>query len=604
MKILKLLLLITLFLNAGSGFQSALKKQSSVLKPEDAFKLSLTKPNEDTVRAKIILADKIHLNDKSLKAKVIKPEVFNLQIKKISHPHESKGQLVYENEVIFDIPVSDVAKKIKGPYTLEINFDGCSDRGICYPTQRRKFQLKTPEPSFFDKIKSLSESSSSQDISNALIHENPLFIIILFFLMGIFLALTPCIFPMIPILSSIIVSQAGKGKPNIAKSFLTSLIYVLSMAITYTIVGVISGLIGSDIQGMMQNPWVLGVFALIFFALAISLFGYYEIQLPASWQSKLNSASDNAQGKGIIGTAIMGFLSAFIIGPCVAPPLAGAILFISKTGNALLGGVALFTMSIGMGFPLLLMGLGAGKLMPKPGGWMTRISQIFGVVMLALAIATLDKIALIPDWAIILLWSLLFMGSAIYMGVFDNSKETQGMAKLFKLLGLVFLLYGASLFVGLLSGANSMLHPFEKFTSTQVVSGTKATSSTPTPIKAHTQKVHNNHSKGYTLDELMKEVKSSKKPVIIDFNKESCTACRELEQITFKDPKVKAEMERFKFISVDTQKSEYSKMMKKFNIWGTPNLVFYDSNHKLIEDKTVTGFIEPDKFLAILKEIK
>jgi thiol:disulfide interchange protein DsbD len=601
MKILKLLFLVTLFLNA-SGFQSALKKQSGLVSPNEAFKLSLTKPNEDTLRAKIILADKVHLNDNSLKAKVIKPKLLNLHINKISKPHKSNTGLIYEKEVIFDIPISQIAKDIKGAYTLEINFDGCSAVGLCYSTQRRKFQLKTAEPSFFDKIKNLAESSNSKDISKALIHENPLFIVFVFFILGLLLALTPCIFPMIPILSSIIVSQAGTGKPNVAKSFITSLIYVLSMAITYTTVGVISGLIGSDIQGMMQNPWMLGLFAIIFFALAISLFGYYEIQLPASWQSKLNSASDNAQGKGILGTAIMGFLSAFIIGPCVAPPLAGAILFISKTGNALLGGVALFTMSIGMGFPLLLMGLGAGKFMPKPGGWMTRISQIFGVIMLGLAIATIDKIALIPDWLIILLWSLLFMGSAIYMGVFDDSHESKGVTKLFKLLGLVLLLYGASLFIGLLSGSNSLLHPFNKFTSPQINSSniTQATNSHMTSSPSEVAI----HSKGYTLTELMQEVKNSNKPVIIDFNKESCTACRELESITFKNPKVIEEMKRFKFISVNTKKSEYSKMMKKFDIWGTPNLVFYDSHHKLLKNKTSTGFIEAKKLLTILKEIK
>ncbi len=213
--------------------------------------------------------------------------------------------------------------------------EGCSDNGICYNPVEKEFELKVPEPSFFTKLKSLLDESNSANIVDVLTNESSTFIIFLFFIFGVLLSLTPCIFPMIPILSSIIVSQAGKERPTALKGLGTSLVYVLSMAVTYTLVGVISGLIGADIQSALQSPYMFFTFAVIFFALAISLFGYYEIQLPASWQSKINSISDNAQGNGIASTAIMGFLSAFIIGPCVAPPLAGAALFISKTGDGL-----------------------------------------------------------------------------------------------------------------------------------------------------------------------------------------------------------------------------------------------------------------------------
>ncbi|NOZ91522.1 MAG: protein-disulfide reductase DsbD [Epsilonproteobacteria bacterium] len=599
MKILKLLLLVTLFLNAG--FESALKGQSKFLSPQEAFKVSVIEDG-DMLKTKIVLADKVHISNESLKYKIVKPKEFELNVTR-PKPHKLNGDMVYEKEIAVNIPISDIMSKVKGSYTLMIEFQGCADAGICYNTEKKLYKLETPKPSFWDRIKNLANSSSSGNISDALSHENPVFIVALFFILGLLLALTPCIFPMIPILSSIIVSQSGSGKPSAAKGFFTSLIYVLSMAITYTAVGVISGLIGADIQAAMQNPWVLGTFALMFFALAISLFGYYEIQLPASWQSKINSASDNAQGKGIIGTAIMGFLSAFIIGPCVAPPLAGAVLFISKTGDAMLGGIALFTMSIGMGLPLLLVGIGAGKFMPKPGGWMTRVSQVFGVVMLALAIFMLSKV--VPAWVTTLLWSLLFMGSAIYMGVFDNSSETLGMAKLFKLLSFVFLIYGASLFIALLSGSTSMLHPFEKFTTPQQVvtlnssSDKNATSSSVDNIKI-TPKM------GYSVERLMKEVKASKKPVIVDFNKQSCPSCRELEEITFPNPAVKKEMDRFKFISVDITKytDDDKELLNKFGLWGTPNIIFFDSKHNYVKDETITGFLKPEPFLEHLKRIK
>jgi len=599
MKILKLLLLVTLFLNAG--FESALKGQSKFLSPEEAFKVSVIEDG-DMLRTKIILGDKIHITDESLKYKIVKPKEFELNVTRPT-AHKVKGDMVYVKNVKVDIPISDIiAQKVKGDYTLKIEFQGCSDDGICYNPIKKLYKLETPKPSFWDRIKNLANSSSSGNISDALSHENPIFIILLFLILGLLLALTPCIFPMIPILSSIIVSQSGSGKPSATKGFFTSLVYVLSMAITYTVVGVISGLIGADIQSAMQNPWVLGTFAVMFFALAISLFGYFEMQLPASWQSKINSASDNAQGKGILGTAIMGFLSAFIIGPCVAPPLAGAVLFISKTGDAMLGGVALFVMSIGMGLPLLLVGLGAGKFMPRPGGWMTRVSQVFGVVMLGLSIFMISKIA--PAWITILLWSLLFMGIAIYMGLFDDSSKSIGMSKLFKLLAFVSLLYGSSLFIAFLSGSTSMLHPFEKFTAQPVLRV-----NTSTIDKNITNTLASNEvtpKLGYTIKRLLKEVKESKKPVIVDFNKQSCPSCRELEEITFPNSAVKAEMRRFTFISIDITKftDDDKALLKKFNLWGTPNIIFFDKENHFLDKKSITGFIKPKPFLEKLKSIK
>ncbi|MCB4781988.1 MAG: sulfite exporter TauE/SafE family protein, partial [Sulfurovum sp.] len=365
-------------------------------------------------------------------------------------------------------------------------------------------------PSVFDKISSLTQEGNTANIANVLGSESSLFIIMLFFIFGLLLALTPCIFPMIPILSSIIVSQASDQKPSVAKAFFTSLVYVIAMALTYTVVGVVAGLAGADIQTAMQNPWALTAFAAMFVALAFSLFGYYEIGLPASWQSKLSRVSDEAgQRGGFIGTAVMGVLSALIVGPCVAPPLGGAVLFISHTGDALLGGVALFVMSIGMGMPLLLVGIGAGKFMPKPGGWMSIVSQVFGVMMLGLAIFMLGRI--VPDSMTLILWALLFMGSALYMGVFDSSDKKPGAKKLFQLFAVTLLLYGASLFVGALSGAHSMLRPFERFTAPK-----GAVISVVAKTKSH---------RGYSIERLMKEVAASSKPVVVDFGKKSCTSC-------------------------------------------------------------------------------
>lgn len=589
MKFLKLLLLVTTI--AFAGFGAKVNKDAAFIPAEEAFKVSAVQ-NGDVIETKIVLGDKIHVTADTLKYLIVEPDEVELNVKK-PVAHEVDGDMVYEKDIVVNIPLKEIYANVDGDYTLSINFSGCSDAGICYNPISDKFKFKG-DPNAkgtWVKIMEAIDQANPMAIVDLLIHESSFFVIFLFLIMGILLALTPCIFPMIPILSSIIVSQQAKDEePSAFKGFFISLVYVLSMAVTYTLVGVISGLLGADIQAAMQSPWVLTGFAVMFFALAISLFGYYEIQLPAKWQSKINAMSDNAQGNGIIGTVIMGFLSAFIIGPCVAPPLAGAVIFISQTGDALLGGIALFAMSMGMGLPLLLVGAGAGKFMPRPGGWMTAVSQTFGVVMLALAIFMLGKV--FSAEFTMLLWSLLFMGTAFYMGVFDNSATREGMKKLFQLLAFVFLIYGALLFVGFLTGAKSMLSPLEKFTTAKVTQGVAV-------VKKEEAK------EGYTIAKLKKEVEATDKLVIVDFRKKSCAACDELEQFTFPKPEVQAELKRFKFIKVDVTNNgdEEKALMKKYNAFGTPTIIFFDKENKYLMSKTVSGFVDAEKFLKHLKTI-
>jgi len=583
-----MLLLASLLLSTFvfADFGSALKKQK-FLSPDEAFQVTAVM-KDDVIETKLIIADSIHVYEDSLKYEIIAPKSLNLEVTK-PKSHDFDGDKVYEKEVSVSIPVSMIESKVAGDYTLAIKFEACSDKGICYQPITKTFTFKGADAGIFDKIASLTKEGNTAKIADVLGSESSFFIILLFFIFGLLLALTPCIFPMIPILSSIIVSQSGDEKPSVAKAFFTSLVYVVSMALTYTVVGVVAGLLGADIQAAMQNPWILTIFAAMFVALAFSLFGYYEIGLPASWQSKISKASDDAQSKGILGTAIMGLLSALIVGPCVAPPLGGAVLFISHTGDALLGGVALFVMSMGMGVPLLLVGIGAGKFMPRPGGWMTRVSQVFGVMMLGLAVFMLARI--LPDSLTLILWALLFMGSALYMGVFDNSSESKGMMKLAQLLAMVFMLYGASLFVGALSGATSILHPFAKFTA-----GGKGVAVVEVDKSTHL---------GYSVERLMKEVKASDKPVVVDFGKDSCTACTELEVITFPHPKVQEQLKRFTFIKIDlTANSDEDKaLLKKYELFGTPNIIFFGKDNKYIQEKSLTGFVPPEDFAKHLEGI-
>ena len=608
----KKLLLVSLLLNTFvfGGFASALKKQK-FLQPDEAFKIEAVQ-KEDSVETTITLADKIHIYKNDLKFRIVKPEKITLS-PVLPPALEEDGEAIYKKRVTVEIPLSDISSRISGDYTLEVELLGCSDRGICYQPFRKQFAFHAPKAQkgsadsqaaavqksdsgaeektsgVFDRITALTHEGNTAKIADVLGEESAWFIVVLFFIFGLLLALTPCVFPMIPILSSIIVSQSGSQKPGVAKAFFTSLVYVVAMALTYTVVGVVAGLVGADIQTAMQNPWVLTAFAAMFVALAFSLFGYYEIGLPASWQSRLSRVSDEAgQRGGFVGTAVMGVLSALIVGPCVAPPLGGAVLFISHTGDALLGGVALFVMSIGMGMPLLLVGIGAGKFMPKPGGWMSVVSQVFGVMMLGLAIFMLGRV--LPDAVTLMLWALLFMGSALYMGVFDGSEKKPGAKKLVQLFAVVLMLYGTSLFVGALSGADSMLRPFERFTAPKGV------------VAAADNK---DSHRGYSIARLLKEIAASDKPVVVDFGKESCTACKELEEITFPDPKVKEQLKKFTFIKIDvTDNTDAEKaLLKKYELFGTPNIIFFDKNGKFMPEKSLTGFVKPQEFAEHLKQV-
>ena len=591
---IKKLLILSLLLSTFGfgGFSSALKKQK-FLQPEEAFQITAVQ-KDDMIETKVTLADTIHVyDDNTMHYRITSPSTVELDVKRPAS-HEFDGDKVFKKEILVNIPVKDITSKVTGDYTLEIEVLGCDEKGICYQPFIKSFNFKGVEAGVFDKISSLTKEGNTAKIADVLSSESSFFIILLFFIFGLLLALTPCVFPMIPILSSIIVSQSGEGKPSVAKAFFTSLIYVVSMALTYTVVGVVAGLLGADIQAAMQNPWVLTVFAAMFVALAYSLFGYYEIGLPASWQSKISKASDDAGQKGgVAGTAIMGLLSALIVGPCVAPPLGGAVLFISHTGDALLGGVALFVMSMGMGVPLLLVGIGAGKFMPKPGGWMTAVSQVFGVMMLGLAIFMLGRI--LPDMVTMILWALLFIGSALYMGVFNPGSATQGAKKLFQLLAVVFMLFGASLFIGALSGSTSLFKPFEKFTQVGVA-GAGAVSAKVEDKESH---------RGYSVARLMEEVKASDKPVVVDFGKDSCTACAELEHITFPDAKVQEQLKNFTFIKIDlTENSDDDKeLLKHFELFGTPNIIFFGKDNTYMPEKSLTGFVTPEVFATHLKEI-
>ena len=462
---------------------------------------------------------------------------------------------------------------------MKVSYQGCSELGICYQPETKEFAFS---------LKGSFNNSSEQDlIAQSFLSDNLFIVLLSFFGFGLLLSLTPCVFPMIPILSSIIVSQPNHLM-NAKKGFFLSLVYVLAMSLAYTIAGVLAALFGANLQASMQNPWVIACFSAVFILLALSMFGFYEIKMPLFIQNKIHKKTGEAQAQGVIGIAIMGFLSALIVGPCVAAPLAGALMYISQSGDVLLGGAALFVMSIGMGMPLLIIGTTAGKYLPRPGGWMQHVTAFFGVMLLVVALWMLSRI--IPSEVTLLLYAVLFIATAISYGAIEPLVQFKWYHKLWKSAMVVLLLYGIALFIGFLSGANNPLSPFESFTK-------KAQSASILPAQENFTKVK-------SLEEVERLTKGSDKIVMLDFYADWCVNCVEFDKFTFSDARVKAKLEKLTLLKADvTNNSNDDKALQKaFTIYGPPAILFFKEGKELSEFRLV-GFKNADEFLAHLEKI-
>lgn len=495
--------------------------------------------------------------------------------------------------------------------TLLINYQGCADIGVCFPPSVTELPVSfaafngtgaiaaTARPSASglaplapaSEIPSTSQlpAQSEQDRLSSLLGSSNLWVTVAtFFGLGLLLAFTPCVLPMVPILSSLIVGQ-GKSISTL-RAFQLSLVYVLVMATTYAIVGVIVGLSGYNVQAFLQNPWVLTAIALLFVALSLSMFGFYQLQMPAALQTKLTQWSNQQGGGQITGVAAMGFVSTLIVGPCVTAPLAGALIYIAKTGDALIGGTALFALGLGMGAPLLLIGTSAGKLVPRAGTWMTTVNHIFGILMLAMAIYMVSRF--LPTTLTMGLYGVLALMSGVYLGATDStSRDSSGWHRFSKGAGMAVSLYGAILLIGALAGGSSYSTPLRA-----LVAGNGQSSDLSGQHALPFQPV-----KGVDgLQQVVARAQAEGRPLMLDFYADWCISCKEMEAFTFTDDRVQEQLRNAIVVQADVTANDKADqaLLKQFDLFGPPGIIFYDNNGRELPAARVVGFMNADKFSA------
>ncbi len=497
---------------------------------------------------------------------------------------------VYYKEAVFRLPVE---RNSSGALdlTLDLISQGCADAGICYPPQTQTLDVQLPDPAATPSAPPMNavpagSGDESGQIAETLKNAGFWTSLALFFAAGLGLSLTPCVFPMIPILSGII---AGQGRhATKMRGFALSLAYVLGMALTYAAVGIAAGLSGTLLSAALQNAWVLGAFSLIFVALSLSMFGLYDLQLPVALQSRLSQESGQLKGGNVLGVFLMGALSSLIVGPCVAAPLAGALLYIGQTGDAAFGGIALFVMALGMGAPLIAVGIAGGSLLPKAGAWMDNVKKTFGVLLLATALWLVSPV--ISDFAAMLGWAMLFTISAIYLHAIDPLPvNAKGWQRFWKGIGLLMLLTGAALLIGALAGNRDPLQPLAGLRGSANAAENRVLPFEPVRSVA----------------ELEARLASAERPVMLDFYADWCVSCKEMEKFTFSDPAVRAALAGFTLLKADvTANSDDDKaLLARFKLFGPPGIIFFDARGQEIGGQRVVGYQDAERFLATLRRV-
>jgi len=579
-----LLQLLTLLMLSGTAPARA---ADDYLPPEQAFQLSARMIDAGTLELSYRIADGYYMYRDRFH--------FSAQGATLGEPQFPAGKRKYDENFQKEVETYHQAVTARmtvtgatGNFTVSAVSQGCADKGLCYPPMTLAV---TMSPQAIGQIvaagsgkeRVAGSAGSDMDGIAAVLKSGRLWSILsLFFVLGIGLSFTPCVLPMLPILSSIIVGQQAAAGSGRGRSFLLSVDYSLGMALVYTALGVAAGMLGEGLSAYLQNPWVLGAFALLMAGLALSMFDLYTLQVPAALQSRLSSASGGGSGKWL-GVFLMGAISALIVGPCVAAPLAGALLYISQSGNVVLGGSALFAMAAGMSVPLLLIGASAGALLPRAGAWMDAVKRFFGVLMLGTALWMVSPV--IPAWLQVAGWAALGIGYGAYL------LWARPAGWVARALGLAVVTLGLLQLVSVVTGGRDPLTPLSHLRGQ--ASAAAATDFVRVRSSAE-------------LDAALKQnAAGERRPVMLDFYADWCVSCKEMERFTFTDARVKDRFAQMLLLQIDVtaNNADDRAMLKRFDLFGPPGIMFFDADGQELPQHRVIGYQDAERFLATLQSL-
>lgn len=580
--------------------------QERILEADQAFQLTVSTIDPLTVEARWIIAPGYYLYRDKFQIELLDAPGIVVVAMEIP-PGDFKDDPFFGPQQVFHgeaVATARLRRESAGAQTvrMKLDYQGCAEIGVCYPPLSQTVAVTLPAHSSpLPATTSLPPTPPPPDAGGAeperpeaeqdrlarLLGEQRFLAIPAFFGFGLLLAFTPCVFPMIPILSSLL---AGQGTHlTRGRAFGLSLSYVLAMAVTYTVAGMLAALLGQNLQAWFQHPWVLVTFSGLFVLLALSMFGFYDLQVPAVLQSRMATWSHRQYGGQYTGAAIMGFLSALIVGPCVAPPLIGALTFIAVTGDLTLGAVALFALSLGMGAPLLAMGASAGHWLPRAGHWMERVKAVFGVLLLAVALWLLERI--LPAAAGMALWATLLIVTATYMGALQPvAHGAPAWRTLVKGLGLVLLVHGVLLLVGAAAGGRDPLQPLRGVGL--LAEARDVRTLTFQPVK--------------TVADVERAVRAADGgPVILDFYADWCVSCKELERYTFADPEVRAALTGIMMLKANVTAHDIAdrELLQHFGVTGPPAILFFGPDGQEHREYRVVGFVAAEPFKNHVRQL-